>query len=181
MNVLRDDIVHYLNTYLNIDAFRDYGPNGMQVIGKPSIRRVALGVSANLECFRLAVEGGADMLLVHHGLFWDNMSRRVGTMMKARLKMLFDQDISLLAYHLPLDAHAEVGNNVLWLQRLGFSLEGITLGESRGRAIGAIGTAPSRQTLQHLVERVEEESGARPLVYQYGPRTVRRLGIATGG
>ncbi|MBO0780615.1 MAG: Nif3-like dinuclear metal center hexameric protein [Ktedonobacteraceae bacterium] len=181
MNVLRDDIVHYLNTYLNIDAFRDYGPNGMQVIGKPSIRRVALGVSANLECFRLAVEGGADMLLVHHGLFWDNMSRRVGTMMKARLKMLFDQDISLLAYHLPLDAHAEVGNNVLWLQRLGFSLEGITLGESRGRAIGAIGTAPSRQTLQHLVERVEEESGARPLVYQYGPRTVRRLGVVTGG
>jgi dinuclear metal center YbgI/SA1388 family protein len=181
MNVLRDDIVHYLNTYLNIDAFRDYGPNGMQVIGKPSIRRVALGVSANLECFRLAVEGGADMLLVHHGLFWDNMSRRVGTMMKARLKMLFDQDISLLAYHLPLDAHSEVGNNVLWLQRLGFSLEGITLGGSRGLAIGAIGTAPSRQTLQHLVEQVEGESGARPLVYQYGPRTVRRLGVVTGG
>lgn len=181
INALRDEIVSYLNTYLNADAFKDYGPNGMQVIGKPNVKRVALGVSANLECFRLAVEGNADMLLVHHGLFWENMSRRIGTMMKARLKMLFDQDISLLAYHLPLDGHAEVGNNALWLQRLGFTLEGITLGGGRGQAIGAVGTAPSRQTIQSLVGKVEEISGAKPLVYQYGPRTVRRFGVISGG
>lgn len=181
MNVLRDDIVQYLNTYLNIDAFRDYGPNGMQVIGRPNVGRIALGVSANLECFRLAVADGADMLLVHHGLFWENMSRQIGTMMKARLKMLFDHDISLLAYHLPLDAHPEVGNNVLWMQRLGFTLDGVSLANARGRAIGALGTAPARHTLRTVVADVKKIAQVEPLVYAYGPGTVRKLGIVTGG
>jgi dinuclear metal center YbgI/SA1388 family protein len=182
MNVLRDDIVRYLNSYLNIDAFRDYGPNGMQVIGKPQVERIAIAVSANLEAFRLAVSGNADMILVHHGLFWENMSRQIGTMMKARLKTLFDNDITLLAYHLPLDAHPEIGNNVLWMKQLGFLVEGVTLGQARGRAIGAIGTAPARQTLRALIENVKTIAhDAEPLVYAYGPSTVRRLGIISGG
>lgn len=182
MNVLRDDIVRYLNSYLDIDVFRDYGPNGMQVIGRPSVERVAIAVSANLESFRLAVAGGADMVLVHHGLFWENMSRQIGTMMKARLKTLFDNDITLLAYHLPLDAHPEVGNNALWMKRLGFLLEGISLGRARGRAIGAIGTAPARETLRTLVANVKTiADNAEPLVYAYGPTTIRRIGIVSGG
>src|ERR1051326_6407008 len=145
MSVLRDDIVSYLNTYLNVDAFKDYCPNGMQVIGRLEVGRVALGVSANLECFRLAVSGGADMLLVHHGLFWENMSRTISTMMKVRLQTLFERDITLLGYHLPLDAHVEIGNNVLWLKHLGFSVEGVTLG--RGKAIGAGGISPGGKPL----------------------------------
>ncbi len=181
MSALRDDIVQYLNSYLNIEVFRDYGPNGMQVIGRPGVNRVAFGVSANLECFRLAVIGGADMLLVHHGLFWDNMPREIGTMMKARLKTLFEHDITLIGYHLPLDAHPDVGNNALWLKRLGFTLEGITLGGSRGRPIGAIGLSPVRQTLDDLIEKITHVAGAAPLVYAYGPRTIRRLGVVTGG
>jgi dinuclear metal center YbgI/SA1388 family protein len=179
MSVLRDDIVSYLNTYLNVDAFKDYCPNGMQVIGRLEVKRVALGVSANLECFRLAVSGEADMLLVHHGLFWENMSRTIGTMMKARLQALFERNITLLGYHLPLDAHMEVGNNVLWLKHLGFSVEGITLG--RGKAIGAIGFSPGRQTLHNLLDHITTSNGARPLSYAYGPQTVRRLGVVTGG
>lgn len=181
MTALRDDIVRYLNTYLAIETFRDYCPNGMQVIGRPEVKRVALAVSANLECFRQAAAGGADMLITHHGLFWENMPREVGTMMKARLKTLFEHDITLLGYHLPLDAHPEVGNNALWLKRLGFTLEGITLGGGRGKAIGAIGTAPSRQILPDLIEQVVIVAGATPRVYEYGPRTIRRLGVITGG
>lgn len=181
MSALRDEIVEYLDNYLQAQTFKDYCPNGMQVIGRPAVERVALGVSANLECFRLAAEGGAHMLIVHHGLFWENMSRAVGALMKARLKMLFKYDITLLGYHLPLDAHAEVGNNALWLKRLGFSPESAALAEARGKAIGAVGQAPKRQTLLDLIEKVSEIAGATPQVYSYGPQTIRRLGVVTGG
>jgi dinuclear metal center YbgI/SA1388 family protein len=182
MSALRDVIVQFLNDYLHIDAFKDYGPNGMQVIGRPEVRRIGFGVSANLECFRLAVAQNADMLIVHHGLFWENISRAIGAMMRARLKMLFDYDITLLGYHLPLDAHPEVGNNVLWLKRLGFSVEGVELGAARGKAIGAIGTSLLQyQGLQDLVERIAQLAGAPPQVCAYGPKSVRRLGVVTGG
>ncbi len=181
MSALRDDIVHFLNEYLHIESFRDYGPNGLQVVGRAAVQRVALGVSANLECFRIAATRQCDMLIVHHGLFWENMPRTVGAMMKARLKTLFDHDISLLGYHLPLDAHPDVGNNALWLKQLGFSIEGITLGSARGKAIGAIGQAPGRCTLEALVAQISSLAGATPRVYAYGPQTVRRLGVVTGG
>jgi dinuclear metal center YbgI/SA1388 family protein len=181
MSALRDEIVQFLDEYLQIANFRDYCPNGMQVIGRPAVERVALGVSANLECFRLASEGKADMLITHHGLFWENMPQTVGAMMKSRLKILFENDITLLGYHLPLDAHPEVGNSALWLKQLGFELEGIKLGIARGRPIGAVGNAPKRSTLRKLIEQVTQLAGAPPRVYAYGPQTVRRLGVVTGG
>lgn len=102
-------------------------------------------------------------------------------MMKARLKLLFDFDITLLGYHLPLDAHAELGNNVLWLKRLGFTPESSNLGAAGSKSIGVIGTSTKRQTLQELVEKVALHSGGVPRVYGYGPQTVRRLGVITGG
>ncbi|HEU5376563.1 MAG TPA: Nif3-like dinuclear metal center hexameric protein [Ktedonobacteraceae bacterium] len=181
MSARRDEIVRFLDDYLHIANFRDYCPNGMQVIGRPTVGRVALGVSANLECFRLAAEGQADMLITHHGLFWENMPQTVGTMMKSRLKMLFENDITLLGYHLPLDAHPELGNNALWLKQLGFELEDINLGIARGKPIGAVGNAPKRSTLHNLVEQITQIAGAQPRVYAYGSQTVRRLGVVTGG
>lgn len=181
MSSMRDEIIRFLDDYLQIASFRDYCPNGLQVIGRPAVERVALGVSANLECFRLAAEGKADMLITHHGLFWENTSQVVGTMRKSRLKLLFRHDITLLGYHLPLDAHPVVGNNALWLKELGFELEGINLGVARGRPIGAIGNATRRQTLRDLVEQVTRVGGAPPRVYAYGPQTVRRVGVVTGG
>jgi dinuclear metal center YbgI/SA1388 family protein len=181
MSAMRDEIVQYLDDYLQVERFKDYGPNGMQVIGRPEVERVALGVSANLECFRIAASRKADMLIVHHGLFWENMQRTVGTMMKARLKMLFEHDITLLGYHLPLDAHADVGNNALWLKHLGFAVEDDKLGLTRGQAIGAIGRATKRQTLRDLVEQVDLLAGSPAHVYEYGPQTIRRLGVVTGG
>jgi dinuclear metal center YbgI/SA1388 family protein len=178
---LRDEIVRYLDDYLQIANFRDYCPNGMQVIGRPEVERVALGVSANLECFRMAAEQHADMLITHHGLFWENTPQVVGARLKGRLKMLFEHDITLLGYHLPLDAHPEIGNNALWLRSLGFELEGISLGVARGKPIGAVGNAPRRQTMREVVEKVTQVAGASPRVYAYGPQTVRRLGVVTGG
>jgi len=181
VNGMRDEIIHFLDEYLQIADFRDYCPNGLQVIGRPAVERVALAVSANLECFRLAAEGKADMLITHHGLFWENTSPVVSAMMKSRLKTLFEHDITLLGYHLPLDAHPQIGNNALWLQELGFALEGVTFGKVRGRPIGAIGTAPQRQTLSELSEKVARIAGAPPRVYAYGSQTVRRVGVVSGG
>jgi dinuclear metal center YbgI/SA1388 family protein len=181
MSAMRDEIGQFLNDYLQVEKFKDYCPNGMQVIGRPEVERVALGVSANLECFRIAAARRADMLIVHHGLFWENVPRTVGALMKARLKILFEHDITLLGYHLPLDAHAEVGNNALWLKHLGFSVEDDKLGLTGGQAIGAIGTATKRLILHELVEQVNLLAGTEAHVYGYGPQTIRRLGVVTGG
>lgn len=181
MSVLRDEIISYLDDYLQITSFRDYGPNGLQVIGRPAVERVALGVSANLECFRLAAEQRADLLITHHGLFWENTPQTIGSLLKDRLTLLFENDITLLGYHLPLDAHPAVGNNALWLAALGFELAGVTLGLARGKPIGAIGNAPRPQSLSEVVEKVTRIAGASPRVYAYGPSTARRLGVVTGG
>jgi len=105
----------------------------------------------------------------------------VEAMMKARLKMLFEHDMTLLGYHLPLDAHAEIGNNVLWLKHLGLGVEGVALGQAHGQLIGAVGIAAQRLTLRDLVEQVQALAGGTANVYAYGPQTIRRLGVVTGG
>src|SRR4051812_29122278 len=96
-------------------------PVGLQVVGAPEVRKVASGVSASLELFEAAAAAGAQMLIVHHGLFWNRASRRVGPRERRRLECLFRSDLSLVAYHLALDAHPEIGNNALLCERLGLA------------------------------------------------------------
>ncbi|HEX8982420.1 MAG TPA: Nif3-like dinuclear metal center hexameric protein [Ktedonobacterales bacterium] len=176
----RDEVVSFLDDYLSVSRFRDICPNGMQVIGKLEVRRVALGVSAHLELIEQAAARGADMILCHHGLFTDRDRRPILALQKRRLKALFDADITLLGYHLPLDAHAESGNNVLWLRRLGFTVESLDFGMYQGQAIGAIGAREEPIELERLVAQVAEVAGATPRVYAHGPAQVRRLAVATG-
>ncbi|MDE3229996.1 MAG: Nif3-like dinuclear metal center hexameric protein, partial [Chloroflexota bacterium] len=176
----RDALVSFINEYLAIASFRDLAPNGMQVIGKPEVRKVALAVSANLEVIERAVSAGADMLICHHGLFIDRDTHAILARQKARLKALFDADITLLGYHLPLDAHPEIGNNALWLRRLGFAVEALDFSEYHGKAIGAIGVREEAIPFAALVERVAEIAGAAPRVYHHGPERVRRLAVVTG-
>ena len=176
----RDAIVSFLNDYLAIATFRDLAPNGMQVIGKAETRKVALAVSANLEVIARAASGGADMLICHHGLFTDRDPHPILARQKARLKALFDADITLLGYHLPLDAHPVVGNNALWLQRLGFDIESLDFSEYHGKAIGAIGAREEPLPFAALVEQVAEVAGAAPRVYHHGSELVRRLAVVTG-
>ena len=176
----RDAIVSFLDDYLSVSKFRDICPNGMQVIGKPAVRRVALGVSANLELIEQAAQAGADLIICHHGIFTDRDPRPILARQKRRLKALFDADITLLGYHLPLDAHPEIGNNALWLRRLGFSVESLDFGQYQGQAIGAIGAREEPLPLARLVELVAEIAGDAPRVYPHGPALVRRLAVATG-
>src|SRR5687767_12223196 len=112
------EIVAFADEYLDVASFRDYGPIGLQVDGVREVTKIVCGVSASRELFERAAERGAQTVLVHHGLFWERDSRVVDSRMRGRLRTLFDHDLSLLAYHLPLDAHPEIGNNALLAREL---------------------------------------------------------------
>ncbi|MEO7003584.1 MAG: Nif3-like dinuclear metal center hexameric protein, partial [Ktedonobacterales bacterium] len=123
----------------------------------------------------------ADLILVHHGIFLDRDPHPILARMKRRLKLLFDSDITLLAYHLPLDAHAEVGNNVQWLRRLGFAVESLDFAPYQGQFVGAIGVrAGESLPFTELTQLVKRLAGPMPKVYAYGPQQVQRLAVATG-
>lgn len=117
--VTRDDIVRRVDEWLEPGRFQDYCPNGLQVEGKPEVRRIISGVTASQAFIDAALDAGADMIIVHHGYFWKGEDQRIQGMKKRRLKALLAQDVSLLAYHLPLDAHMELGNNRQLADRLG--------------------------------------------------------------
>lgn len=176
----RDAITAFLNEYLQVGRFRDVAPNGMQVIGKREVRHVALGVSANLALLEQAARAGADLVLVHHGLFLEREPHVVLTREKRRLRVLFDTDMTLLAYHLPLDAHPVVGNNALWLAKLGFAVESTDFASFQGQAIGAIGIREQPIAREDLVRAVATIGGNQPRVYAFGPELIQRLGVATG-
>jgi poly(A) polymerase len=177
----RDTITRFLDAFLDIARFRDIAPNGMQVIGKPAVRRVALGVSANLALIEAAAARQADMLICHHGLFTDRDPRPILAREKTRLKALFDADMTLLGYHLPLDAHHEVGNNVMWLNRLGYTVESLDFAIWQGQAVGAIGFVEGEgPALDTLVARIAAIASGTPRVYAYGPAKIQRLAVSTG-
>ncbi|HEX8051545.1 MAG TPA: Nif3-like dinuclear metal center hexameric protein [Thermoleophilaceae bacterium] len=178
----RDEIVAHLDELLDARAWDDYGPNGLQVTGREEVELVVTGVSAHRELFERAAAAGAGMVLCHHGIFWRSTPQAVGPQMKGRLKALFDADMSLAAYHLPLDAHEEVGNNVLICAELGLR-RGERFSEAAGRPIGFVGHADATLTLDELARRCAAAFGREPLVLPGGepPGEVRRVGIVSGG
>src|ERR671915_1209313 len=105
----RDEILAWAKEYLDLDSYPDYGPMGLQVAGAEEVRKIVCGVSASRELFERAAEADAQLVLVHHGLFWERDTRVIGPVMRERLRALFDADLSLVAYHLALDAHPAVG------------------------------------------------------------------------
>ncbi len=181
------DILAELDSLLDPALFEDYGPNGLQVPGAAQVDTVATGVSANLELFERAVTESAQLLIVHHGLFWGTSPGPIDPALKRRLKILFDADIALAAYHLPLDAHPELGNNALIAKALGAeSLEPFAL--HHGQTIGFIATLPGDRAgedggipAQALFTRVRELTARDPLVFDAGPPNIRRLAIVSGG
>jgi dinuclear metal center YbgI/SA1388 family protein len=176
----RDDIVAYLDDLLEIDSFTDYGPNGLQVPGAEEVSLVATGVSAQRELFERAASDGAQLVLSHHGLFWDFLPRTLGPAMKERLRILFDADLSLAAYHLPLDAHPEVGNNALICAALGLE-PAEPFAEHKGRPIGFVGRSAEGMPFAELRARCAKVFGQEPFVWDAGPETVHRVGVVSGG
>src|SRR5215213_5974557 len=175
-----NDVVSYLDELLEAPDFPDYGPNGLQVPGPKEVTTVATGVSAHLDLFTQAAEAGAQLVIAHHGLFWDFHPRSLSPPMKERLRVLFDADMSLAGYHLPLDAHPEVGNNALICAALGFE-QAEPFAEHRGRAIGFVGRLPNGIQFAELQRRCVEAFEQEPFVFDSGPELVRSVGVVSGG
>jgi dinuclear metal center YbgI/SA1388 family protein len=176
----RDEIIAFLDDLLDSPGFDDYGPNGLQVPGAEEVRLVVTGVSAHRELFEAARDAGAQMVLCHHGIFWQGAPLQVTPQSKQRLKLLFDSDISLAAYHLPLDAHPEVGNNALICEALGFDRE-TPFAKHGGRDIGFIARNDAGISAAELFARCAEVFGQEPLVFDSGPDTVHTIGVLSGG
>jgi len=177
----RDEIIDFSDRLLEIDSFEDYCPNGLQVPGGAEVAKLATAVSANLETIERAISAGGQLVLCHHGLFWDSQERALTVPMAARLRALLGADVSLAGYHLPLDAHNEIGNNALLRERLGLQADPRPFGRARGAAVGAIGADEAGIEIGELARRTRELVGQEPLVFDSGPSSIHAVGIVSGG
>lgn len=173
----RDDIETFLDVLLEPGRFRDYGPNGLQVEGRREVHKIVSGVSASLDLIEAAAAARADALLVHHGLFWRGHDGRLTGWLKTRVERLLGHGINLFAYHLPLDAHPQFGNNATFGARLGLSAQA-RFGE---QDLGFIGAAFVPFELEGLRTAVGAALGRAPMVVPGDGRSIRRLAWCTGG
>ncbi|PYC20456.1 Nif3-like dinuclear metal center hexameric protein [Aquipseudomonas alcaligenes] len=179
MAIALSTLVEEADRFLNAARIADYCPNGLQVEGRPQVRRIVSGVTASQALLDAAVEAEADVVLVHHGYFWKGEDARVTGMKRRRLQTLLGHDISLLAYHLPLDLHPEVGNNVQLARQLEITVEG-PLDPENPKVVGLLGSLAEPMTARDFARRVQEVLGREPLLVE-GASMVRRIGWCTGG
>jgi dinuclear metal center YbgI/SA1388 family protein len=173
----RQRIESSLNELLQPESFRDYGPNGLQVEGRGEVHRIASGVTASLAFIDAALAAGADTLFVHHGLFWRGHDGRLTGWLKARVTRLLRADVNLFAYHLPLDAHPELGNNAQLGLRLGLRADA-RFGD---QDLGFIGSTPAAPDAQALAARVQQALARAPVLLPGDGRPLRRIAWCTGG
>ncbi|HET9508734.1 MAG TPA: Nif3-like dinuclear metal center hexameric protein [Gaiellaceae bacterium] len=170
----RDDIVAFADELLEVDRFPEFGRPGLQVLGADEVTLIACGVSASLELFERAAAAGAQLVLVHHGLFWRNEPLWIDRRQRGRLEALFRAELSLAAYHLALDAHPELGNNAQLAAALGVEREG---------EFGSVGRGGRRAepcNIEAFRGRVLTATARAPLVFPHGPERIERVAISTG-
>lgn len=177
-SLTRDALTHTLNELLKPEGFRDYCPNGLQVEGRNEIAAIVCGVTANQALLDLAVNEGADAILVHHGWFWRGESASVTGIKRHRLKTLLTNDINLYAYHLPLDAHPTLGNNAGLAKAAGWTQTGV-FGE---QDLGCLGTPLAGATVASVAADLEKALGRPPfLLAESMDRPIGRIAWCTGG
>lgn len=174
----RTTLIDYCNQLLESDRFQDYCPNGLQVEGRDRVRRLVTGVTASQQLIEAAAERGADMLLVHHGYFWKGESAPVVGIKQRRLRALLSHDINLVAYHLPLDVHPELGNNVQLARLFGWRIAGGL--DDSPRAVGLHGELDVAMTGEQMAARLAEGLGRTPLHIAGSDRPIRRIAWCTG-
>jgi dinuclear metal center YbgI/SA1388 family protein len=172
----RKDLDDYLDQYLEVAKFRDYCPNGLQVEGRPHVDRLLTGVTASLALLEAAVDMKADAVLVHHGYFWRGEDPRIIGTRRRRIALLLEHEINLYAFHLPLDAHPEIGNNAALARTLGLEPSG-RFGD---QDLGWHGELDDALTLEDLAMRIEDRLQRKPLVIGDSTRQVRRIAWCTG-
>jgi len=171
------ELCAWLDATLNAASFSDYCPNGLQVEGKSTVSHIIAGVTASQALINSASERSADALLVHHGWFWKGEDPRVRGTRKNRLASLLAKDINLIAYHLPLDAHPQLGNNAQLARILGLTSEIKTTGPS---GLVWLGEMPGASTLGEVAAKVEQVLGRAPQVIGTGDMPAKRLAWCTG-
>jgi len=176
----RQELLRAFDTLLAPERFKDYGPNGLQVEGRPQVRRLVSGVTASRALIEAAIADGADAIFVHHGLFWRGQDGRVTGWMKQRLALLLAHDINLFAYHLPLDAHPELGNNAQFGARLGLQATGRFAEQDLG-FLGARADGGAFADAQALAAHAEQALGRRVTCVPGAPGPITRLAWCTGG
>ncbi len=176
-----DAIVKIANKLMLDRPISDYCPNGLQVEGCSTVNKIVSGVTASQALIDEAVARGADLLLVHHGYFWKGEAQPIVGIKKNRIRSLLSNDVSLLAYHLPLDVHPELGNNVQLAIRLGITVDGPLDPEAKP-SIGLVGHFETPLTLQQLSDLIEVKLGREPMIISgTNGVTIRRVGLCTGG
>ena len=173
-------LVSLVDTELQSRHFRDYCPNGLQVEGRSPVHRIMTGVTACEALIDEAIAWQADAIVVHHGFFWKNESPRVTGAKKRRLQKLLQHDISLLAWHLPLDAHPQLGNNAALARALGLEVTG-PLDPEETRPVGNIGRLAAPVTARVLADKIRTVLGREPLLIEGGDHPIETLGWCTGG
>ena len=170
----RDEILAFCDELLDVENYPDYGPIGLQVAGVEEVSKVVCGVSASRDLFEAAAEAGAQLVLVHHGLFWERDTRVVGRVLRERLRALFDAGLTLAGYHLALDAHPEIGNNANLARALGVEMERRFVRYGWGGALAAPMSMPD------FADLVGDVVDRMPLVFSYGPEEIERVAVCTG-
>ena len=170
-------LVDYTRQLLQVERYADYCPNGLQLEGRASINKIVSGVTASMALLESAKNAGADAILVHHGYFWKNEDATIVGLKRNRIKFLLENNISLLAYHLPLDAHPELGNNAQLAQKL--SLE-VTSWQGNQGLVG-LGILPSAPSLKDFSQHVENKLQRTPLVIGDMNKSIKNVAWCTGG
>jgi dinuclear metal center YbgI/SA1388 family protein len=173
----RTEIESHLHTLLEVARFKDYGPNGLQLEGKPEVQTLVCGVTASRALIEAAIVARADAVLVHHGLFWRGQTGCITGWLKQRIELLLAHQISLFAYHLPLDAHAELGNNA----QLGLKLKLVADARFGEQDLGFIGSSAQPLTAAALTALLQFRLGRTPTVVEGDGRPIRRVAWCTGG
>ena len=176
-----NSIVEYCNDLLRIQEFRDYCPNGLQVEGRNEVNSIICGVTACQDLIEAAIEKQADVLLVHHGYFWKNEDATITGIKRKRIQSLLENGISLLAYHLPLDAHAEFGNNITLAQQLDIKVSGYV---EQGQLKGLLwdGELNKAMSADELSNHIENKLKRRPLhLTAASNKPIKTIGWCTGG
>ncbi len=173
-----NELTHFLDDYLSVNEIDDIALNGLQVEGNEEVNTIALATDACAETFMKAASLRADLLLAHHGIYWGKVYPLRGIHAE-RIKLLFDNRISLYAVHLPLDLHPEVGNNVELIRLLGYDVSE-PFGIYHGVAIGYVGRRKDPVGLQSIIDKLNSELFIDPLVYRFGSDQIRNIGVITG-
>ena len=172
--VSREELDNYCNNFLNVKNFKDYGPNGLQIEGSETINKIVSGVSANLDLIERAIEEKADAIFVHHGIFWDNESNVITGAKQKKIALLINNNINLFGYHLPLDDHPEVGNNIELGRILGIK-------KMKPVEDSYLWQGELKTDLKSFSSLIERELGRAPQLFGYMKKSINKIAWCTGG